>query len=116
MAGETRGENELVHVSGRDVFLGAPDSAHVVGTTVSGRGRRILPRARVSRKPTAEGPNHLVPQGTPLLLGTGMNERNAASEVIENQQGTRRHVVERGNTALEPGSGREPLKEAHHIV
>ncbi len=45
-----------------------------------------------------------------------MNESNAAGEMVENQQGTRRHVVKRGNTALESRLGGEPLKEAHHIV
>ncbi len=113
---ETCGQNQLIHVSGRDVLLGAPDTTHVVGTTVPGNRRRIFSRPRTVRQAAAQRADHLVPQGTPLLLRAGMNQGNPAGQVIKNQQRAWRHVVQGRNTTFESGSGGQSLEEAHHVV
>jgi len=55
-------------------------------------------------------------QALAVVLGACVQQRNAAREVVEDQQGFRRHVHRLGEAFELAAVRRQPLEEAHDVV
>ena len=90
---EARREHQLVYVAGGDVLLGAMHAIRVSAL----RQRRHRGRERARREQRRHGapqrPHDLAPQRLPLGLAPVVQQGGAARQVIEHQQGARRHVM-----------------------
>ncbi len=79
-------------------------------------GRRILDLPVAGGNGAAQCLYHLATQGNALALATRMQQRHAASEMVEHQQGSRREVVRfRSGLGLRD-TRRQALEAAHQIV
>ncbi len=60
--------------------------------------------------------DHLAPQRLALRFTAGVQQRDAARQVVEDQQRARRHVMQDGCARAPLVAHRQALEEAHHIV
>src|SRR6185312_15652047 len=113
-ARETGGEDQLVHISRRDVLLRAPYTTEKVIAAEGRRRGRIATLAHAVGQGTPQGGDDLFSERAAFLLAAGMHESDAPGQVIEHQQRSWRDVVQRRDAAAR--ASRQALEEAHYIV
>ena len=69
-----------------------------------------------SRQAAAQRADDLAAQGLAFGLGTGVQQRGAARQVVEHQQRARRDVVGLGAVVVHPRVRRQPLEITHQVV
>ena len=92
-AGEAHRQHELIHVAGGDVFLRAMNAVDELGLAQAADGRRIADALVAWGNRAAQRLHDLLAQRAALALAPGVQQRDAARQVIEHQQRLRREIV-----------------------
>ncbi len=111
---EASGQDQLIHIARCDVLLSAAYTAQEVATAERRCRCRVATFAHAVGKRTAQRADDLLPERAALHLASRVYEGDAASEVIEHEQGLRRDVVQRRYGAVR--TRRQSLEESHYIV
>ncbi len=116
LAGEADGEHELEDIARADVVFHAGDAFDERGFAQAGLWRLVAAARRGGRLGPAQGDDEFAAEALPFPLLPGVQERDAAREVIEDEQRTRRD--EEGVRVSGGGRGRggEAFKAAHEVV
>ena len=115
-ARETHRKHQLIDVAGCDVLLRAMDSLDELGLAEAAHGRRVADALFTLGNRAAQRLHDLLAQRAALAFASGMQQRDAAREVIEDQQRLRCEIVGLRRRLDDSRTCRQALEIAHEIV
>ncbi len=115
-AAEQHREHDLVDVARRDVFLAGIHAVREFRLAEARRRRRYLHVRPGRRDRTPQAVDDLAAQRLALRIRAVVQQRDAARQVVEDEEGGRCRKGGVRDVRLRFGIARQPFEQSHHIV